>query len=287
MNYQKVKPRIQLAPFIDSIWIQKNDSSYSGTSFPTIVLPTTTIDLVFHFGDPFVEIDDNGSQHLLPKIYITGQKTKPLKVKAKGRTGIILVSFKPWGLFHLLQIPANEFKDASVPLADIIGHERINEIEQKLIEAQTIDTKVDIMQSFLCDFLKASDSQTADRLIIEAAHKINEAKGVKGIAEIKEDFFISKRHFIRRFQKVMGLNPKEFSNIIRFQKSLLYTNLQIPVENIISDLGYYDQSHLLHEVKKMSGYSRSAISKKYNSTNLKQIFNSTHDMALFYNTIYL
>lgn len=287
MKYVKVEPDPYLHPFVDSIWIQENDTlSTQGVDPYTTVIPTTIIDMIFHYGDPFLEQQSDGDI-TMPKMYLSGQQTSPIRVKATGKTGIILVSFKPWGFFHLFQIPADQFKDASVSLWDILSYNEINELEEKLAEAQTAEAKVGCIQEFLCNILRRTQPDQTDTLIIEAALKINEGKGVTNIAEIREHFFISKRHFIRRFKKVMGLNPKEFSNIIRFQKALLYTKLQVRAERIIGDLGYYDQSHMLHEFKRISGCSRSKILKKCNSSSLKQAFNSTDNMAPFYNTIYL
>lgn len=75
----------------------------------------------------------------------------------------------------------------------------------------------------------------------------------KGMPRIERDLDIglSPRQLRRMFDHYIGTSPKTFSRVIRFQKLLEERLSNTPQE--VSDLGYYDQAHLIKEFKKFYG----------------------------------
>ena len=58
MPYKKILPSKILQPYVESIWIQDDDSDASKIKYPpTRILPAPKIDLIFHYKDPFAKID--------------------------------------------------------------------------------------------------------------------------------------------------------------------------------------------------------------------------------------
>lgn len=93
---------------------------------------------------------------------------------------------------------------------------------------------------------------------------------MKGKVEIKrlaEDQNVSERHLNRLFQQWIGISPKEFTRIMRFQntfKHMLFTRKRklawLAIEN-----GYHDQAHFINEFKTFSGVTPTQILKSYMS----------------------
>jgi methylphosphotriester-DNA--protein-cysteine methyltransferase len=68
---------------------------------------------------------------------------------------------------------------------------------------------------------------------------------------------LSQRRFIQAFKTEVGLTPKLFSRIQRFQRtrSVIHRDPSPDWASIALDLGYFDQSHLIREFLEFSGHS--------------------------------
>lgn len=74
--------------------------------------------------------------------------------------------------------------------------------------------------------------------------------------------FTTVRQLERHFKKHIGLSPKEYSNIIRFQNALgMIKNSEADrsLLDIAFECGYYDHSHLANEIKRHTGLSPSLL----------------------------
>ncbi|MEP6611711.1 MAG: helix-turn-helix transcriptional regulator, partial [Mucilaginibacter sp.] len=67
----------------------------------------------------------------------------------------------------------------------------------------------------------------------------------------------SSKHLINIFSNHVGVNPKAFLRIIRFQKAVqeIETNGNINWIQLAHDCGYYDQAHLIVNFKEFSGFT--------------------------------
>ena len=75
--------------------------------------------LLFHYEDPFVDVTGGGNE-TLPRATITGQRTRPIDVRATGKTGILLVTFYPWGASGFLRGSMMELAERATDLADVL-----------------------------------------------------------------------------------------------------------------------------------------------------------------------
>ena len=82
-------------------------------------------------------------------------------------------------------------------------------------------------------------------------------------AELARIACFSKKQFERVFSQCVGMKPKEYSRIVRFQKSLWFMqngpcdNMDIAYSN-----GYADESHFIREFKTFSGYTPQRLKDK-------------------------
>lgn len=95
--------------------------------------------------------------------------------------------------------------------------------------------------------------------VIQDIHSTN---GQISIDELSKRNFKTVRQLERNFKKLVGLSPKEYSNIIRFQNAL--NIIKNSDENrsfldIAFECGYYDHSHLTNEIKRYTGLSPSQL----------------------------
>lgn len=72
--------------------------------------------------------------------------------------------------------------------------------------------------------------------------------------QLAQETGYSLRYLRKKFDDYIGLSPKLFSEIIRFQNSL---NMIISKDifnwwDIVSENGYYDQAHFINQFRKFS-----------------------------------
>lgn len=281
MNYEIRRPRKSLDLYIDSIWVQEDLRNAAFENYhPTRVIPRGAIELLFHYRDPYVHIEE-GRAEFEPKFYISGQKTRPIEVSATGQTGIIIVNFHPWGAAPFFGFSLDELTDTSLEMNLVM---RTDTIENRVQEASGTAARVEIIQDFLAGVL---DVDRRDELVMESVHKINRSQGNVSIGKIADDLQISRRQFLRRFSRNIGMSPKAFANVIRFQKASYYKRQGVDWSEITFRCGYYDQAHFINDVRRFSGLSAKNLSPKRPLTKLGHHFSSGRKASHFYNTTYL
>ena len=71
---------------------------------------------------------------------------------------------------------------------------------------------------------------------------------------------MSAKRFIERFKAQVGVSPKRYCRIRRFQQAVARAHRGRPVDwaQVALDCGYYDQSHFIHEFRAFSGLTPTA-----------------------------
>jgi AraC-like DNA-binding protein len=80
---------------------------------------------------------------------------------------------------------------------------------------------------------------------------------------------MSERSLERKFRQHIGISPKLFSRINRFQEAfrLLKNNNYIKLSDIAFDAGYTDQSHFIREFKEFTGFAPYKYQKEFGPIN--------------------
>lgn len=84
-------------------------------------------------------------------------------------------------------------------------------------------------------------------------HRVNEQTNLGKICDL---FSVSPRWLDRNFKKYIGVSPKYYYRIVRFNQLLtvLYPeNQKINWISLVNDFGYFDQAHLIKEFKYFTG----------------------------------
>jgi AraC-like DNA-binding protein len=233
-NYIEILPGKNLVPFIECFWVRTpNDSSHH------IVLPDGCIDIVFKF-------DDNDQAEGL----VVGTMTTPLRVEASGN--FVGVRFKPGKSSMFLIFGASELTDKTTELRNIAGPQGSNLVEQ-LSNSGDISNQIKILNTSLTAWLRHNNNDRVDYVI----QKIMGSQGNISINSICSSLGLSRQHLARLFQEYVGIGPKQFARVIRFQ-SLLKNVRENPRINWADEavmLGYYDQAHLISDFRQFSGTS--------------------------------
>ena len=164
------------------------------------------------------------------------------------------VHFKPSGAFPFLDALASEVKDTHVDLADVWGRSGL-ELRERLCDVGRPGRRFQIMEDVLTDHLRRTrKGHPAVAIALDAFGPYGTGASVRDVAR---EVGICERRVRKVFAAQVGLTPKVFCRILRFQRvRTLIDQIEKPDwAQMASACGYYDQSHLINDVQEFSGFS--------------------------------
>lgn len=183
------------------------------------------------------------------------------------------VRFLPSLETKYLNYSMKEMTDNIMPLTDIISAD-YSAIE-RIIYERTFHKRITLFKELIgCHVFPSDSPQNA---ITYAVKKIYSLKGNIGIHQLAEETGYSTRYLRKQFQEHVGIPPKLFSNIVRFQHSLymLTKRNNCTIWDVINENGYHDQAHLIKEFKKFASITPNQLSsystQKFEEATLKVV----------------
>jgi AraC-like DNA-binding protein len=151
----------------------------------------------------------------------------------------------------MFSLPIHELTDTDQEARAVLGA-WVNELEQRLGESRSFEDRVRIANTFFlscCARLHSPDGITA------AAMSILYRQGSIQVPALAQQAGMSTRQFERRFTREVGMPPKLFARIARFEAALESKAVSIDSSwtDVANQLGYFDQMHLIHNFKEFSG----------------------------------
>jgi AraC-like DNA-binding protein len=242
-------PHPLLRQCVDSYLFVSVDQPEDGY-IENIFLPHINQSLVFGLS-PASRLYDCTHAEFTALHFIVGPSDEPCCVRLYAGTKIMVVQFKPGGMFKLFHLPAFHFINRSRDAEQFLG-KQIQEIGRQLAEC-SLSEKIELMDLWLTRHLQTQ--KKTNRNIDEAIRMIERRKGNISIKELEQATFTTKRTLERHFQKQVGLQPKTFSRLVRFNGVIRFveSNLNIKWRQLADAFGYYDQSHFIHDFKSLTG----------------------------------
>jgi len=244
MNIEAHTPTELLRPFIKTYITIESQGELTNN-----VLPDTSPVLAFrykgklHYVEGDIKID-------LPPSSISGLRKSRRSFNYLKDTGNILVIFKEAGASAFFKEPLHELFGESVSLNNFISRQKLSIIEEQLYEAANNARRIDLIEKFL--LVKLYNYQP-DKLISTAIEKIHSAKGFIKIKQLADLLYISQDAFEKRFRKIVGTSPKQFSAIVRMKSIIDIGQQKHTFTEIAYDAGYFDQAHFNKDFKLFTG----------------------------------
>jgi AraC-like DNA-binding protein len=254
MQFSTHTPSAPLSQFVDRLWF------FSGGGLPhrrERVLPDGSAELVINLDDvPRKRFDRENSRRFetVRRAWISGPQPGFNVIDVLPRATMMGAHFKPGGLAPFVTMPIGELSGALVELDALWGNE-VNELREQLLETAAVPAKFHCLEKFL--FRRAIRSLSPDPLISNAVRTFLRDAEIRSVAGVAEDAGVSHKHFIQRFRAVVGLSPKLFCRIRRFQRALgdLRARREVDWADLAGACGYYDQAHFIHDFRDFSGFT--------------------------------
>jgi len=185
-------------------------------------------------------------------LYALGARTRALYKRASGSRTLFQVVFRPGGGYPFLGVPLGNLADRIVPLRDLWGA-RADVVLDQLAAAKTHAQRLAAIERALVERLRASRAIEPAALPTVRRALALLATPATTLGGVAQNLRVSERHLRRVFFAVVGLSPKRYARIVRFQRAVACASRGSPQwSQIAADSGYYDQAHLCAEFRELA-----------------------------------
>ncbi len=209
----------------------------------------------FPIGYPFIGVVTSSKISLTKKSkishthsYICGQAMTNFEMSLPSIKRYLAIQFHPWSIQNIFGYHSLDFydKQISLELVDKYLADQLHELMDSSISSELVLKQV---QPILMKKLKP---QVIDIRIRKTLNSIFNSEGATPIKELSNNINLSKRRLEQLFSKSIGISPKKYSRVVRFQ-NMLFSHLISRKDNLETPYGFFDQAHFIHETKKLTG----------------------------------
>lgn len=232
------EPCEALAKFVNLFWYA---SGHPQEFARERILPMQTVELVIKLGGPYAGI--------------SGPRSECFIIERRNSDCLIGVHFKPGGALPFLGCAYGELHNTNVALTQLWGEKRARRLVELLNEAGSIEQKFDILERWLMWIAdRPLDHHPA---VSFALRTFEQDPGLFSSDEVARHVNLSQRRFIELFRDEVGMTPKLFCRVQRFQNVIRMIEHKSEAEvdwiDIALSHGYSDQSHFIHDFRGFSG----------------------------------
>jgi AraC-like DNA-binding protein len=260
MIFARHVPAPPLAQYVEWFWF------YEGF-FPghtrEHVLPDGSFELVINLREETRKLFDRRDAARFESFrrgWISGTHSQYIVIDAVPDSSMMGAHFKPGGAAPFLGAPADDFSGQVVDLEAIWGLEAWG-LRDRLLAAAGQRLKFRALEQFLMQRLAGRGAATASSPRVRwALERFVREPQVPAIGAIAGELGVSHKHFIHEFRRQVGLTPRMFCRIRRFQEVLAHIQADERVNwvDLAYSCGYYDQAHFIRDFQAFAGLNPSA-----------------------------
>jgi len=189
---------------------------------------------------------------------IVGMRTAYSVIETAGLKSIMGVVFRPGGARGFFERPAEEFRDSHVPLDEEWGS-GVAGLRDRLREASTPVEKLCLLEAEL--EMRVDARRRLHGAVQLGLVEFARAPHARSVLEVAHEAGLSRRRFAQLFREQVGLTPKLYCQLRRFQKVVHQIATGAPVDwaEVALAGGFCDQAHMANEFRGFSGLSPGAF----------------------------
>lgn len=242
-KYEEILATSKLADTVCCYW---NFSSYDFVNSTIILMPDPCINII---------IDLNNVKN----IYILGPLDKPFKCKFTEMSRFFGIKFLPGRFSTFSSVSIRSIKNRLIPF-----NSRFYNLS-KLSTSKLMKSDINSLQNYADEEILNSKEyniiKNSSTNIFDSIEQIYIKRGNICVSDLAQISNCSIRTLSRKYDAIIGMNPKFMCRIVRFQYTLFcyYNNLEANLTDLAIMSGYYDQSHFYKDFKEFVGISPSRL----------------------------
>ncbi len=249
-----LKPPAPLQHCIEALWYWESAVRPHAVER---IMPTGTANLIINLDED--EVRDYQPCGLIARhrgAVLVGTRSEYSIIDTEEQRAVMGVAFRPGGAWPVLGIAADELKNCHVGLEDLWGTVG-RSLRDRILSAATPEARLQILAASLT-------SQLSERLrphpaVSCAVQRLHCAQQLETVEQLSRRVGLSTRRLARLFSLEVGLTPKLYARVLRFNRVLAATcgNTQVDWSDIAYRCGYFDQAHFIRDFKAFSGLTPS------------------------------
>lgn len=268
MILQIHKPAFPLSEFVEHLVY------YHGLSIPHKLdrfLPDGNTEIIIDLTETPQYIYDNETLQeiqICRNAWVSGVRTRPITIPSGRGSRMLIIAFQKGKAFPFYPFPINHLTD-TVAEADLVFGRVFQELREQLLAARSIERMFCLVERFLLQAAgNAIETDTPTRCIEYAVSGIIHNPSIQRLRQLSDEIGYSHKHFIDLFRQRVGVTPKQYLKIMRFQRAILAIERGafLPRHQIALESGYYDQAHFIHDFKQFSGFTPGEYMKRKTDT---------------------
>lgn len=252
MELRSYTPAPPLSFFVEKFWL------YEGAPRPHAkerLLPTGTTEVIINLRENQTRVYGQGDLErpvTLPGTIVCGPHAKYFVIDTDEQISVAGIHFKAGGAYPFLGRPLDEVADQHVALESLWGA-WAGELRERLLAAATPRARFRVLEEAL--LARAWRPLERRPSVAFALREFHDLPHMHTIGSITAQTGLSARRFIQVFREEVGLAPKLFCRVRRFQQVLARITSGRPVHwaDVAVTCGYFDQAHFIHDFQAFAG----------------------------------
>jgi AraC-like DNA-binding protein len=255
MLYLEHTPHPALAPFVKTYWYARDPHAIHRYQR---VLPNGHAQVVISLARDYLTNANHPTNPLdhSPAAIFLGLYSTHQQIDTIDLTELIGIIFHPGGTLAFFPENTALFTNRETSLEDLWGHAATN-LRADLREAHTPAEKFALLDHTLRQRLTQSRSLRRPSVLDYALTHLHRSPGTTTIAALTRDIGVSPRRLSQLFREQVGVSPKLYCRIQRFQRAVqhMHRGADIRWSDLALTCGYYDQSHFANDFHAFAGIS--------------------------------
>jgi AraC-like DNA-binding protein len=167
---------------------------------------------------------------------------------------MFIINFHKGMAYPFVEMPMDELTDLVVD-GQLVMTDEILTIRDKILESKDSTQMFERAESHLLDVF--GTRLVPHPYIAYAVGRIVQQPGALTMEALAKKVGYSGKHLVKLFRDHVGLTPKTFLRIIRFQQAIadMESHRNMDWSSIAHDSGYYDQAHFINDFRHFSGFT--------------------------------
>jgi AraC-like DNA-binding protein len=218
------------------------------------VLPDGSLELIINLRDEDRHVFDRANyrpQRTYRQSWLSGPHSEFIVIDTAPNASMIGVHLRPGGANAFFSLPLGELRNNVLDL-EIFWKGAASSLRDQLLEAPSATEKFRILEDAL--LARCHGVRSTHRAVSFALDCFMREAGNSAIRAVADRVGFSPRHFIEPFDNQVGMTPKVFCRVRRFQRVLRQIQRRrTGWAALAADCGYYDQAHLIRDFKEFCG----------------------------------
>ncbi|MCM2269153.1 MAG: helix-turn-helix domain-containing protein [Thermoanaerobaculia bacterium] len=248
-----------LGELVEAVWASRGEGVFTQEE----ILPRTPTEVLFALGDEHWLRDraDPSRDRLYTRAFVSGLQRKPLAVESPADAEMAGIRLRPAGAAAFLRDSPAAIAGAVIDLDALLGA-GVESLRDRLATLRDLRQRVLALAAAVERHLAGARPLAAPLRF--AVDEIARRRGNVPVRALVAAAGWSHRHFATRFRAEVGVTPKAFARIARFEAAFarLQTLRRVPWADFALACGYADQAHLVRDFRELAGATPTEVFRR-------------------------